>query len=187
MARLGWLILLATVPAGLIGLAIKDLVEAAFASPAAVAGFLLITAGLLIVVERLGKRSRTVETLTWADALVIGLFQAAAIFPGISRSGATIGGGMLRGLERRPAARFAFLMATPIMLAAGLLALLDLREIPNWEQSLPGFIPGFIAAAVTGYFAIRWLLGFVSHRPLYIFSAYCVLISLVTFASVVLR
>lgn len=179
-ARLGWLIIAATIPAGVIGLLIQDLVEQAFASLLATGIFLLVTAGLLALAERLGKRQRDLENLRLSDALWIGLAQAAAIFPGVSRSGATITGGMLRGLERPAAARFSFLMSIPIMLAAGLLAGLDLVEIPNFSRLLPLFIPGFIAAAVTGYFSIRWLLGYLTRRPLTVFVYYCLALGLLS-------
>lgn len=176
IARLGWYLLLSTLPAGLIGLALKDVVESAFASPLATGFFLLVTSVLLVIAERVGKRTRNLEQLNWIDALWIGFSQALAIFPGISRSGASITGGMTRDLERPAAARFSFLMSIPVMLAAGLLALVDLSEIPNAASLLPTFIPGFIAAAVVGYFSIRWLIGYLTHRPLYIFAIYCALL-----------
>jgi undecaprenyl-diphosphatase len=181
-ARQGWLILLATVPAGLFGLLIKDAVEQAFSSPQATALFLLVTAGLLLIAERLGKRQRSLDTLTWVDALWIGIAQALAVFPGISRSGSTMTGGMLRGLERPSAARFSFLLSIPIMLAAGLLASLDLLSASKLGALLPAFIPGFIAAAITGYLAIGWLLEFLKKRPLLVFAAYCLALSLITLA-----
>ena len=183
-ARLGWIILLATLPAGIAGLLLKDAVEQAFASPAATAAFLLITAVLLLVAERLGRRNRKVEQLTWLDALWIGLAQALSIFPGLSRSGATITGGMTRHLERPAAARFSFLLSIPIMLAAGLLAGLDLVKMPDVGALLPTFIPGFIAAAVVGYLSIRWLLSYLSRRPLYLFSIYCLLAGLVVLGKI---
>ena len=186
-ARLGWFLLLATLPAGVIGLAIKDLVELAFASPVAVAFFLLVTAALLVIAERAGKRSRPLAALKWVDALWIGFGQAIAIFPGISRSGATISAGMLRDLERPAAARFAFLMSIPIMLAAGLYAGLDLVQMPNFTALLPVFIPGFIAAAVVGYLSIRWLLGFLVQRSLYGFAIYCVSLALLVLATGAMR
>ena len=179
-ARLGWLLVLASIPAGLFGLAVKDAIEAAFSSPTATALFLFVTAGLLLVAERVGKRSRELESLTWKDALWIGAFQAAAVFPGISRSGSTIAGGMTRDLQRPAAARFSFLMSVPIMLAAGGLALLDLAEMPAAGENFLVFLPGFLAAAVVGYFSIRWLLGYLTHRPLYIFSIYCVALGALT-------
>lgn len=186
-SRLGWLILLATLPAGFIGLAIKDLVEQAFASPVAVACFLFVTAALLVVAERAGKRDRPLAVLNWIDALWIGFGQAFAIFPGISRSGATISAGMLRDLERPAAARFAFLISIPIMLAAGLLAGLDLLKIPNFADLLPTFIPGFIAAGIVGYLSIRWLLDYLVRRSLYVFVVYCVLLALFVLAVSIVR
>jgi undecaprenyl-diphosphatase len=180
LARQGWLILVATLPAGVIGVALKGPVESAFNSPQATGFFLFVTAGILIGAERLGRREKTIEQLTWQDALWIGLAQAVAIFPGISRSGSTIAGGMARRLQRPSAARFSFLLSIPIMLAAGGLAGLDLLEIPNLTQVLPVFIPGFIAAAVTGYFTIRWLLGFLQRRPLTVFAIYCILAGIIT-------
>ena len=179
-ARLGWLIILASIPAGLFGILVKDTVEAAFSDPVMTALFLFVTAGLLIIAERAGKRSREISQLTWWDALWIGLFQAAAIFPGISRSGATIAGGMTHDLERPAAARFSFLMSVPIMLAAGFLASLDLFNTPGLSSYLPVFIPGFIVAGVVGYLSIRWLLRYLIRHPLYIFAIYCIGLGLVT-------
>ncbi len=94
-ARLGWLLILATIPAGLIGLSLKSSVERAFASPQITAFFLMITAGMLIAAEKLSSRAALKDEPGWRDALWIGLAQAVAIFPGISRSGSTITGGML--------------------------------------------------------------------------------------------
>lgn len=178
-ARLGWLLVLATIPAGVIGLLIKDLVEAVFKDAQVTALFLLVTALLLIVAEKVGKRSRGVASLTWKDALWIGFAQALALFPGISRSGATISGGMSRNLDRSAAARFSFLMSIPVILAAGAFSLLDLFDIPNLPSFLPAIASGFIAAAVVGYFAIRWLLAFLTRRPLYVFAAYCAALAIV--------
>lgn len=177
-SRMGWYILLATLPAGIIGLALKDLVEQAFASPVAVALFLLLTAGLLVTAERVGGRRRPLGALNWKDALWVGFGQALAIFPGVSRSGATIFAGMARDLERHAAARFAFLISIPIMLAAGLAAGLDLLKMDGFADLLPVFIPGFIASAVTGYLSIRWLLGYLARHSLYGFAIYCTSIAL---------
>lgn len=186
-SRLGWYILLATLPAGVLGLLVKDLVEQAFDSPLATAGFLLFTALLLVIAERAGKRTRSLEALKWVDALWIGFGQAISVFPGISRSGSTIAAGMTRHLERPAAARFAFLMSIPIMLAAGLLAGLDLLKMENLGRLLPVFIPGFIAAALAGYLSIRWLLAFLLRRSLYGFAIYCVFLALLVFGVGLLR
>lgn len=185
-ARLGWLLLLSTLPAGVLGFLMKDMVEQAFASPRATAFFLFGTAILLLIAERAGKRSLELEEIRWQDALWIGFFQFLAVFPGVSRSGATIAGGMTRNLKRPAAARFAFLMSIPIMLAAGLMATVDLIQLGNtlsnsggsFAQLLLVFTPGFISAAVVGYLSIRWLIGYLKHHPLYIFAIYCTFLGL---------
>lgn len=174
MSRIGWLLIVATVPAGLAGLLLKDAVEGAFARPDLTAFFLFVTAGLLVVAEKAGRRTRTLEQMSWLDAVWIGLAQAAAIFPGVSRSGSTITGGMLRNLERPAATRFAFLMAVPIMTAAGVLGVLDLTEVPNFTRLLPAFLPGFLASAVVSYISIRWLIRYVANHSLLGFAVYCV-------------
>lgn len=185
-ARLGWYILLATIPGGIAGLLLKDTVEQAFASPIVTSIALFGTAILLVIAEKVGKRLYPLEKLTWLDALIVGLFQVLALFPGISRSGATITGGMTRNLERPSAARFAFLIAAPIMLAAGVGAIIDLMEIPDLGAVLPAFVPGFIAAAVVGYLAIGWLISFLNRYSLYYFAAYCSILGLVTLLILVL-
>lgn len=172
-ARMGWYLILATIPAGIFGLLVKKQVEAAFNSPTATALFLFVTAILLWVAERFGKQTRKLDSLTWKDALWIGIFQAISIFPGVSRSGSTITGGVLRQLDRPSAARFSFLMSVPIMLAAGGLSLLDLRHMTGLSQFLPNIAVGFITAAVVGYFSIRWLLAYLVRHSLVIFSIYC--------------
>lgn len=177
MARMGWYLILATIPAGLFGLLVKDQVEAAFSSPVMTAVFLFITAALLLFSERLGKRTRPLEQINWKDALWIGAAQALSIFPGISRSGSTIAGGMARNLERPAAARFAFLMAVPVMLAAGLMAGLDLAEVPHLSDFLPIIAAGFITSAIVGYLAIRWLLSYLMRHSLNIFAYYCIAIA----------
>jgi undecaprenyl-diphosphatase len=186
-SRLGWLIFAASLPAGVIGLLLKDVVEAAFNSPQVTAFFLLITALFLVIAERAGRRNRSLDTLSWLDAVWVGFFQAAAIFPGISRSGATITGGMLRNLERTAAARFSFLISFPIMLAAGLFTLLDLGEIANLEAYLLPLSAGFIASTVVGYLSIRWLLSFLTRYPLYLFSIYCAVLGVVTLLVTLVR
>lgn len=174
-ARLGWLIVLATVPGAVFGAAFKDFFESLFENPRGVSGLLLGTALLLTVAERLGQRARDIQSLGWMDGLVMGLFQALAIFPGISRSGSTIAAGMLRGLNRAAAARFSFLLAVPIMLGAGAVAALDLAQAGNLGRYLDVLLAGFVMAGVVGYLSIHWLLGFVARNSLYGFAGYCTL------------
>jgi undecaprenyl-diphosphatase len=178
-ARLGWYLILATIPAGLLGLLFKEQVERAFSSPVTTALELLVTAGILLLSERLGRRSRPLEDMHWKDALWIGCAQAISIFPGISRSGATIAGGLTRHLERPAAARFSFLMSVPVMLAAGVLAGSDLLASPGLAGFLPVILAGFVTAAVVGYLSIHWLLSYLASHSLRSFAIYCVLIAAV--------
>ena len=186
-SRLGWLILAATVPAGLIGLVLKDLVENAFGSPVAIAVFLFITAIMLTVTEIWSKQTRELSEITWKDAVLIGLFQAAAIFPVISRSGATITGGMRTGLKREAAARFSFLMSIPIMLAASLLAVKDLAEMPNLGTLPAVILIGFIASSIVGYLATRWFLGYLRSKSLIPFAVYCAVLAIMVIFVAYLR
>ncbi len=172
-ARLGWLLILATIPAGLFGLLVKKLVEQAFQSVSATGVFLLVTAALLMLAERAGKRSRGSASLNWVDALWMGVAQAVSIFPGVSRSGATMTGGMLRDLDRPAAARFSFLMSIPVMLAAGALEMKDVLEVPGLVSMLPAIAVGFLAAGVVGYLSIRWMLRFITTHSLRAFAVYC--------------
>jgi undecaprenyl-diphosphatase len=178
VARRAWLIMVASIPAAAVGLLIKSTVEATFGSPLAVSIFLMGTALLLVVSEQLGKPYRQLESLGWLDAIIIGLFQALALFPGISRSGATISGGLLRGLEREQAARFSFLLAVPTMLGAGFIALLDLSRAADSATQIAPLLVGMLAAALVGLAAIHWLLSFLRTRRLYGFALYCALVSL---------
>lgn len=173
---LGWLLVLATIPAGATAILLKDTFELAFSNPKAASIFLLGTSVLLILGEILGSKSRSIHTASWLDALWIGIFQVFALFPGISRSGSTISGGLLRGLDRPSAARFSFLMAVPVMTAAGALALYDLVSSPELLARFPVYLAGFVTAALVGYLAIRWFISYLSRRSLYIFAVYCFLL-----------
>ena len=172
-ARLGWLLILSTIPAGITAVLFKDVFERAFSSPKFAAIFLLCTSLLLILGELFGKRTRNLATIGFWDALVIGLFQVLALFPGISRSGSTITGGMVRGFERKSAARYSFLMAVPVMTAAGLMASYDLLRSPALLDNIAVYLAGFLAAALVGYLAIRWFINYLSSRSLYLFAVYC--------------
>lgn len=179
-ARLGWMVVLATIPAGLAGVFIKDTVESVFNSPMTTAYLLLGTSALLVLAEILGKRKKTLSEIGWLDALIIGIFQAISIFPGISRSGATITGGLIRKLDRTSAARFSFLMSIPVMLAAGGIAMMDLLDVSNLTSFLPVIIAGVVTAAIVGFLSIKWLLSYLRNHSLYGFAIYCVIVWLVT-------
>ena len=176
-ARMGWLLIVATIPAGLAGLFLDDMVEQAFSSPLFTGIALLITAALMLVAEWVSKKIGDLKDITFLTALVMGLMQALAIFPGISRSGSTISGGMFRNLKRESAGKFSFLMSIPIMLAAGGLSTYKMvKEVPNLSSFLPIMAIGFLTAMVVGYFSIRWLLKFLNKHSLTWFSLYCALL-----------
>jgi undecaprenyl-diphosphatase len=179
-ALLGWYIIIATIPALLTGYLLKDAVEALFKMPLLQAAIRLFTAAVLMfLAERLTKKSRQLASMTWLDALIIGLFQVISVFPGASRSGTTISAGMFRGYERPSAARFAFLMSIPVMLAAGAYEMLDVLQMPNLTTFLLPLAVGFASAAIVGWLAVKWLLVYLSKHSLYIFAAYCALIGTV--------
>jgi undecaprenyl-diphosphatase len=171
--RVAWLIVLGTIPAAVIGFALEDVFERLFSAPIAVGVLLVVTGGLLAASERWGRRRLKMRELTWMDALLIGLGQALAIAPGISRSGATISAGLWRGLQREASARYSFLLATPIILGAGLFKLKDLLDAGLLHNSPLALLTGFLAAAVSGFVSIKLLLRYLQRRRLYPFAAYC--------------
>src|SRR3989337_16405 len=177
---LGFYIILATIPALLAGYFLQDAVEALFRQPMLEASIRLFTAVVLLTLaERLTKKNRSLESMTWLDAILIGVMQIIAVFPGASRSGTTISGGMFRGFDRPSAARFAFLMSVPVMLAAGGYEMLDVIRMPNLGEFLPLLAVGFVTAATVGWFAIKWLIDYLSKRSLYVFALYCAVVGLI--------
>ena len=175
--RLAWYIIIASIPALAAGFLLRHVVEGLFKTPLLEACIRLISAAILLALaEFFGKRLRHLDSMTWFDALIVGLFQVLAVFPGASRSGSTISGGMLRGFDRPAAARFAFLMSVPVMLAAGGYEALGVMKMPGLGSFLPGLIVGFIAAAIVGWLSIRWLLNYLNKHSLYVFAAYCAIL-----------
>ena len=174
-ARLAWLLVIGSIPAAILGFLFEDWFESLFSEPAWVSFFLLVTAAILLLSEWLSRsrKTRALSDLRWPDALIIGLAQAAAIAPGISRSGATMSAGLLRGMDRPTAARFSFLLATPAILGAGLLQLVKLSSAPDPLAQLPLLVAGFLAALISGYACIWGLLRYLQRRKLTIFAIYC--------------
>ncbi len=171
--RLTRYLLLATLPALAAGFFLHDAVTALFSQPLLEAGVRLWMAAILMsLAEIFGERKRGLESLRARDALWIGLFQVLSVFPGASRSGSTLSGGMLCGLDRPAAARFAFLLSMPVMLAAGAYELLGLWKQPSWEF-LPALGVGMLTAAISGWLAIRWLLRYLQTHSLWPFVLYC--------------
>jgi undecaprenyl-diphosphatase len=189
-AMLGWWIILGTIPAALAGVLLKDFFESVFSSPAAVAALLVVTGLILAAAERFTERWRDLPGMLWLDAVLIGVAQAVAILPGISRSGATISVGLWRGFKREEAARFSFLLSVPIILGTGLKQLLDLVRHPALRQAANGagaveLLVGAVAACLVGLWVIRYLLKYLQRGTLYPFAFYCWAVGLVTLIATV--
>jgi undecaprenyl-diphosphatase len=183
-ARLAWVIVVGTIPAGILGLALEHKLRDLFASPESAAIFLVVNGVLLLIFERFRRRAprpgdykgdvdSRISKMSFKQAIAIGTAQAAALVPGISRSGITMGGGLLTGLSNDDAARYAFLLATPIIGAAGVYKLPDL--LGSAGDGVRGqALVGAIAAAVTTYFAVKFLLRFFETNRLTPFGVYCI-------------
>ncbi|TAN38365.1 MAG: undecaprenyl-diphosphate phosphatase [Nitrospirae bacterium] len=168
--RLFGLIILASVPAGVAGILLNKLVEHTLRTPSVIAASLVLAGFVMLASERIFKH-RTIDQMNAVDALLIGLAQAVALIPGVSRSGITMSAGMFRGLEREAAVRFSFLLSTPIIAGA---TLLHARKMISGQAdyNIPLFAAGFIASAITGYAAIRFLMYFLKKHPLNLFVYY---------------
>jgi undecaprenyl-diphosphatase len=183
-ARLGWLLVVGTIPAGILGLTLEHPLRTLFASPASAAAFLIANGLLLFGAELLRRRpprpddwkgdaDARIARLKWRQAFAVGTAQAIALIPGFSRSGATMGGGLVVGLSNEDAARYAFLLATPIIGAAAVLKLPELFGPEGNGVRGPALV-GALCAGVTTYFAVRFLLRFFRTNTLIPFAAYCV-------------
>jgi undecaprenyl-diphosphatase len=183
-ARLGWLLVVGTVPAGLLGLLLEHALRDLFASGRSAAFFLIANGVMLYGAERLRRRAPVAQTadrsderiarqVSWRGALAIGAAQAVALVPGFSRSGATMAGGLAAGLSNEDAARFAFLLATPIIGAAAILKLPDLFGASGDGVRGPALV-GAVCSAATAYLAVRFLMRYFETNRLTPFAAYCV-------------
>jgi undecaprenyl-diphosphatase len=186
-ARLGWLVVVGTIPAGIIGVLLQDPLRKLFASSASAAAFLILNGILLLVFERWRRRSPGIadeyrsdsdahiaRTVTWRQATAIGFAQAGGLIPGISRSGMTMGGGLLAGLSNEDAARFGFLLATPIIGAAALLKVPELFGHAGDHGVRAAALAGAIAAAFTTVLAVKFLLRWFETNRLTPFGYYCI-------------
>jgi undecaprenyl-diphosphatase len=174
-ARLGWLLVVGTIPAGILGLVLEHKLRTLFASATSAAIFLTANGVLLLIFERYRKRGieRPPTRMTFRQAMSIGTSQAAALIPGISRSGVTMGSGLLVGLSNEDAARYSFLLATPIIGAAALLKLPDLFGSKGDGVRGPALVAALCAAVAT-YIAVRWLLRYFETNRLTPFGIYCI-------------
>jgi len=193
-AKLGWLLVVGTIPAGILGLLLEHKLRHIFASPRSAAFFLMLNGLLLYGAELLRRRApqtdadddaRIARQVGWRDSFLVGTAQALALIPGFSRSGATMGGGLIVGLSHKDAARFAFLLATPIIGAAAVLKLPEL--FGHQGNGVRGqALVGALCSAVTAYLAVRFLMRFFETNRLTPFAVYCFLAGAAAFAYLVL-
>ncbi len=186
-ARLSVLLLVGILPAAIVGVLFRQFFEAVFQQPLVVALMLLVTAALLLISERLGQLKRAIGDMTWADSLLIGLAQMLALMPGISRSGATIAAGRLRDMQREAAARFSFLLLTPLLLGVGAFQLVELAQQGVSLSDGEVLVAGFLAALGSSFLVIKWLLNFLRTRSTFVFALYCLLMSAASLLVLILR
>jgi undecaprenyl-diphosphatase len=167
--RMGWYVILGTIPVGIVGLLLKDFIKNDLRSLWVVAAGLILWSGVMWLAERVARQDRGEKELNLTDALVVGTFQVAALVPGVSRSGATISGGLFRGIDRVTATRLSFFLSIPALLAAGIF---ELKDALGGSISVGETLVGTAVAFVVAYATIAWLLRFVAHHPITWFVPY---------------
>ncbi len=178
--RLAWYVILATIPVGIVGVLFEDSVDALFSGALYVpAFFLFVTGTILYLSQRMSNGEINYNTITKKEALFMGLGQACAILPGLSRSGTTIAAGLTIGLNKEFAAKFSFILSIPAIFGAFVIQLKDIGSAMD-ANFLPIFL-GFIASIVAGYIAIKWMLDLIQNKSLDIFAYYCWLMGLIVF------
>jgi undecaprenyl-diphosphatase len=183
--RLFGLIVLASIPAGVAGFLLNDFIERSLRSPLIISVMLIVVGVVMLIAER-SVKFKDMEETGLKDAIIIGVAQAAAIIPGVSRSGITISAGLFRGFEREAAARFSFLLSTPIIAGATLLHCKKAFSNPG-IYDFPLFAAGLIASFITGFLAIKFLLSFLRKYPMNIFVYYRFVLSVVIIAGIWLK
>jgi undecaprenyl-diphosphatase len=187
-ARLAWLLLISVVPAAVLGAALEDFFDRTFRDALAWVGvFILVGATLLWLAERWGARDRDLNQLTAVDAAIIGVGQALALFPGMSRSGTTIAAGLFLGLERAAAARFSFLMAVPVIAGAGLWKARTLVGAGLEGARTDQLLVGVTVSAISGFLAVWFLLAFLRQNSTALFIVYRVVLAGLVFVFLLSR
>jgi undecaprenyl-diphosphatase len=177
--RLPLVVVVGTVPAAIAGVLFESAVSSSLRGGAVIAGGLLVGSAIFVIAERVGTHRRRLDRLTLVDAVVIGVAQAIALIPGISRSGITISAGLLRGVERADATRFAFLLATPVILGAGVKTLLDARKLAGLTAQLDVVAIGFAVSFLSGLAAVAFMVRYLRGHSLTIFAVYRVALAVV--------
>ena len=193
-ARMGLLIVIASIPGGIAGLLLESRIDEFFHADdastraiATIATMLIVVAGVMFLAERVGRRSKGIGRMKWVDALIVGIAQAIALIPGTSRSGATISAGLFRGLTREDAARFSFLAGVPLVTAAGLKSIADAVGEGMSRHEMWLFVAGGASAAVVGFLTIWGLLQFLQKRSTMVFIVYRVLFGIFLFVMLAVK
>lgn len=173
-SKILYFILIATIPGALAGYFLENKAETIFRNPILVSIALIVAGIILYIADKFGKKNRETYGISLKTALIIGLAQALAIIPGVSRSGITITTALFLGLSRKDAAHFSFLLATPIILGAGLIKLPDILN--SGIDSI--FIAGFLSSAIAGFLSIKWLLKYIQTKTYFIFTLYRIVLGI---------
>ncbi len=182
--KLGLYVLIGTIPTVIAGLLFMDDLEGSFFRSGKVVSVFMFSVGIwFVITEILFKRKKTLDTKEAGllNAIVVGIFQAISLISGISRSGMTISGGMHSGLSREKSAKFSFMLATPAILAAGILGVKDLIETGANGSSVWVLIVGFVCAAIVGFVCASWLLKYLKTKNLYVFAIYLIIVGALGF------
>jgi undecaprenyl-diphosphatase len=182
--RLGWYVIIGTIPIGVLGLLFKDEIRTGARNLWVIAIALVVFSAVIAAAEYFGRQTRHVEQLTWRDSVIVGLAQCLALVPGVSRSGATISAGLFLGQDRELAARFGFLLAIPAVFASGLFSLPDAFHPvgEGMSASGPQLLVATLIAFVVGFAAVAWFLQFLVQHSMYWFVAYRVVVGAVVLA-----
>jgi undecaprenyl-diphosphatase len=175
--RLGWFLIVATIPIGILGFIFRDQIETGARNLWLIGTVLIVFALVLGYADRVGRHARDIEQLSPRDGVLIGLAQSLSLIPGVSRSGATMSAGLLLGLERPAAARFAFLLAVPAVVASGLFELKDVITGDEHSTTPIGYVlVATLVAFIVGYAAIAWFLRYLAHHSVKVFVIYRLLL-----------
>ncbi len=178
--RLGWYVIIGSIPIAVLGLLFKDLIRSDVRNLWVIATAMLVFSAVIAAAEYFSRQDRHIGQLTWRDGLFVGIAQCLALVPGVSRSGATISAGLIRGLDRPLSARFGFLLAIPAVFASGIFSLPDAFHPVSEGMSATGaqLAVSVVITFVIGFAAVAWLLRFLTHHAMYWFVGYRVILAL---------
>jgi undecaprenyl-diphosphatase len=178
-ARMAMLIVAATIPGAAAGALFENKVEDAFRAPQLIAVMLIVMALVLFGAEKVGSRKKSLDDMSWGDAITVGIAQAFAIVPGVSRSGSTITAGLFLSMKRDAAARFSFYLSAPIIAGAVGKKMIDIVKSGLGLDQMGSFVAGIIASGIIGYLAIAFLMRYLQTHNTYLFVIYRIALGIV--------